>query len=219
VFELPYVSQDKVRTKRCCRWSSAVSAQKSWPTYVYLYCWTGRRERVVSCTDFYSRGLGFKSGPGDRICWHVFRGFLFVANGSVHCGHPIGGDFLPVPLLQTTGTHFARTWFKPLVDHSSHATLSRQKGLHLNHTHSMPPFDLELQNDQASAALANETTKVWKWLSSGLLRRVVWYKFTDVWEMLAAASIIRGNLATKVFQYCGHFCPPYVHIYEVVRGG
>jgi hypothetical protein len=32
--------------------------------------------------------------------------------------------------------------------------------------------------------------RVWSWLSSGLLRRLVWYKFTDVLEVLAA-SIIR----------------------------
>jgi hypothetical protein len=54
-----------------------------------------------------------------------------------------------------------------------------------------------------------------RWLSSGLLRRVVWWKFTDVSEVLAA-SIIRaeishlseahgphfGNLCSKDFIHC-----------------
>jgi hypothetical protein len=33
--------------------------------------------------------------------------------------------------------------------------------------------------------------RAWRWLSSGLLRRVIWYKFTDVSEVLTA-SIIRA---------------------------
>jgi hypothetical protein len=36
--------------------------------------------------------------------------------------------------------------------------------------------------------------RVWRWLSSGLLRRVVWWKFTDVSEVLAT-SIIRAIIA------------------------
>jgi hypothetical protein len=32
--------------------------------------------------------------------------------------------------------------------------------------------------------------RVWTWLSSGLLRRVVWYKLTDVSKVLAASIII-----------------------------
>jgi hypothetical protein len=32
--------------------------------------------------------------------------------------------------------------------------------------------------------------RIRRWRSSGLLRRVVWYKFTDVSEVLAASIII-----------------------------
>jgi hypothetical protein len=42
--------------------------------------------------------------------------------------------------------------------------------------------------------------RIWRWLSSGLLRRVVWYKFTEVSEMLTASIIRAMTLILSIFQ-------------------
>jgi hypothetical protein len=42
----------------------------------------------------------------------------------------------------------------------------------------------------ASLTPTSHTSALWRWLSSGLYRRVVWYKFSDISEVLPA-SIIR----------------------------
>jgi hypothetical protein len=42
---------------------------------------------------------------------------------------------------------------------------------------------------------------VWRWPSSGLLRRAIWKKFTDVSEVLAA-SIIRAMSKLKRILAC-----------------
>jgi hypothetical protein len=55
--------------------------------------------------------------------------------------------------------------------------------------HKSPPLDNILRFEVLTVAR-------WRWLSSGLLRRVVWWMFTDVSEVLSA-SIIRAIITTQ----------------------
>jgi hypothetical protein len=158
--------ENKVGTKSWGRWSATVSAKKS-----RAVCnWTGRHGLQLQ--------LPVSEVPNSNFVTEI--------------GYP--GRFLVVSSLWQTvlsilGSKSAVTFlpyhsFRPLKSSSlalgadferSSCLMERafgRNGLHLNHTHSMPPVDLELQCDQAPAVLADETAKVLRWLSSGLLRRV-----------------------------------------------
>jgi hypothetical protein len=62
--------------------------------------------------------------------------------------------------------------------------------------------------------------RVWRWLSSGKLRRVVWYKMTDVSELLTASVLMMKTVSTSetsvnIYQTTRCNMPEDSHLHEI----